>query len=188
MPHEYRTNVDAVGAKIVAQIATFGFTSTHEGRALGELLVDETVEGIVKRSRERQCDGEGNYWPPNTRKRIRAKARRNGECLTNFDTGQMLSVESLKGTVTITQYLVTIAYGTGEVGKQPTREAARYAYARNVDTVAAYVAAEAVTDDDKAFYAAQQHRAFYQLDETIKATNFAVFTDALGAHMKNTGR
>lgn len=170
MPHAYRTNVAAVGAAIVASIETFGFTTTSEGKALGMLLAEGTAEGIRERSIERQCDGEGVAWPLNSEPRRRAKYRRMGGALTNVDTGQMLSIASLMGRVIVSQYLVTITYGTGEIGGD------------GID------GGPAISDDDKSFYAHSQHRGFFQLDTTIKASNFTMFSTALGDHIRNPGR
>jgi hypothetical protein len=76
----------------------------------------------------------------------------------------MLSIASLMGQVIISQYLVTIRYGTGEEDEH------------------------GMTDQDKAFYAHSQFRSFYQLDQIIKEANFVMFSTALGVHLQNPGR
>ena len=183
MPHHYQTNVDQVAADMRHTIDSFGFTSTHEGRALGELLVDEIVEGIHLRSVEKQCDGDGTPWPENKWRTRQRKIKLHGEALVNVDTGQMLSVRSLRGKVTITQYLVTIEYGTGTAAQSPDRLPATQRI-----HVAGGTAKELITDVDKATFAAEQNRRFFELDDEICAKTFTVFTTALGAFLANPGR
>jgi hypothetical protein len=183
MPHEYKFNQAAFTDGVTRAINTFGFTSTYEGRALGMLLVGQTVEGIQHRSIEKQCDGSGNKWPLNSERTRRRKYRQWGEALVNKDTGQMLSVESLRGKVTVTQYLIRIEYGTGKVFE----EADRLPKMDRIRIDGGY-AKEPVTDEDKAFYAHQQGRDFYELDQEICDDNFAMFRGALAAHLANPGR
>jgi len=54
MSHTYTSNAAQVGQELVADLTSFGFTSTHEGRALGEIIGEEIVEGIRFRSIEHQ--------------------------------------------------------------------------------------------------------------------------------------
>jgi hypothetical protein len=181
--HTYTTNVDQVAANMRATMDTFGFTDRREGRALGELIVDEIIDGIVVRSIDRQCDGDGVPWPKNAPATRDRKYKQYGEALVNKDTGQMLSVKSLRGTTTITQYLITMTYGTGEAGEVPDRLPAVHRINVGGETVK-----ELITDVDKAIYAVEQGRSFYELDDTICGATFAVFTSALGAHLANPGR
>jgi hypothetical protein len=191
MPHSYTTNVDEVNAWTVGLFDTFGFTSTYEGKALGNVLAETTAEGIRERSIERQCDGSGTPWPVNSDgdgslssrnatsvhgQGYRSRKRRlYGTDLTNVRTGQMLSIQSLMAKVVVTQYLVEIHYGTGE---PPTSSST--GYIEDAD--------KRISDDDKAFYAHEQGRKFFELDADICDANFAAFSKALGAHMANPGR
>lgn len=182
--HTYKTNVDQVTADMQATLATFGFTDKREGRALGELIVDEIIDGIIVRSIDRQCDGNGKPWPKNAKATRDRKIKLRGEALTNVDTGGMLSKKSLRGTTTITQYLITMNYGTGEAAEVPDRLPAVH----RVQADEEGIAKEPVTDVDKAIYAVEQGRSFYELDDEICGKTFTVFTTALGAHLANPGR
>jgi hypothetical protein len=205
--HTYKTNVDQVTRDMQATLATFGFTDRREGRALGELIVDEIIDGIVVRSIDQQCDGNGTKWPVNKPPTWRRKYAQWGEVIINKDTGQMLSVKSLRGTTTITQYLITMNYGTNEAqpdhtqpgahffatkGGQITRVENQHAATARHPRISSPAMAEhgyvEVTDVDKAYYANLQGRSFYELDDTICGATFAVFTAALGAHLANPGR
>ena len=183
MAHHYETNVDEIGRSLIGVIESFGFTSTHEGKALGELIVDEVVGGIQARSAERQCGGVGPRWPINEKTRYEEKQKRLGVCLTNFDTGQMLSAESLKGKVRISQNLVEIEYGTGEAADVPDRLPATH----RIDVLGG-TAKEPVTDIDKATYAAEQGRGFFELDDEICDETFKAFSETLSEHIRNQGR
>jgi hypothetical protein len=174
MSHSYRVHGDPA-ADIAAQIATFGFTTTYEGKALGEILKEGNAEGIAIRSANEQKGGEGPPWKENSEPYRSDKFRRYGVTDTNYRTRQMLSIQSLEGTTTITKDLVTIAYGTGQA---PTSGATGY-----IDPKA-----DDATDVEKAGWAEEQGRGFFQLDENIKQHNFEDFSKALGEHMRNTGR
>jgi hypothetical protein len=188
--HSYATNAAEIGELFVQTIRSFSFTTTHEGKALGHLLADRTAEGIAERSAARQCDGDGNPWPLNSDKRRRMKYKRDGYCLTNYDTGQMLSVPSLKGKVIVEPHLVTIEYGTGEPSPAPTHQSGGLggSPARQRIKITGGHATEAITDIDKATFAAEQGRGFFELDQDICDTNFKHFQEALGAHIANPGR
>ena len=178
MPHAYHVDMNAFAEALTGTIATFGFTATHEGRALGELIVDNVVEGIALRSIERQCGGDGVRWPLNSDARRREKFRRMGQALTNVDTGQMLSAKSLRGTTKITQHMVTMDYGTNTPMNVPDRLPATQRI-----VVLGGIAKERVTDVDKAYYALIQGRSFFELDD-----NFKSFSTTLAAHLANPGR
>jgi hypothetical protein len=173
--HTYTTNAAEVGSKTAEAIAAFGFNTDYVGRALGELLADGIVEGIAERSADRQCDGLGNPWPKNKEPYRSRKKKKYGEELTNYRTGQMLSIVSLKGDTRIEKNEVTIGYGTA---KPP--DGSSTGYLSEAD--------KSITDIEKAYFAARQNRAFFQLDQDICDTNFKRFSEALSAHIANYGR
>jgi hypothetical protein len=184
MSHTYETNAAEIGQRFVDAIRSFGFTTTHEGKALGMVLAEGTAEGIRARTVDEQLTGDGSPLPLNSDRRRREKYKRNGECLTNVDTGQMLSIKSLMGKVIVEQYLVTIEYGTGEAAEAtPDRMSPRQRI-----RITGGTATEHVTDVDKATFAAEQGRGFFQLDQTICDSNFKDFSAAFGAHLANPGR
>jgi hypothetical protein len=187
MPHAYHVDAAAFSEALTATINTFGFTSTHEGRALGELIVDNVIDGIKTRSIERQCSGDGTPFRANSDATRRRKYRQFGEVIVNKDTGQMLSGKSLRGTTTITQYLITMDYGTNTGMDVPDRLPAVARIGHRMDITGGQ-AKEVVTDVDKAYYASIQGRSFYELDDAICDKNFASFSITLGAHLANPGR
>lgn len=179
--HTYTTNVEHVNAHMLAAMNSFGFDSRFEGRALGELIIDNIIGGIVDRSIEKQCTGDGTPWPKNSDTTERRKKKQFGEAIINKDTGQMLSAKSLRGTTTITQFAIQMEYGTGEASP----DGATVKVAAGPGDEHAY---EPVTDVDKAVYAVQQGRSFYELDQEICDKNFASFSKTLGDHLANPGR
>jgi hypothetical protein len=187
MPHAYHFDANAMAEALTATINTFGFKSTNEGRALGELIVDEIIDGIQTRSIERQCDGNGVPWPKNAPSTAARKYAQYGEAIVNKDTGQMLSAKSLRGTTVISQYLITMDYGTNTGMAGPDRLPAVQRIGHRVDITGGQ-AKEVVTDVDKAMYAAEQGRGFYELDDQICDATFARFSETLGAHLANPGR
>jgi hypothetical protein len=190
MAHTYATNAAEVGERLVETIRSFGFTITHEGKAPGQLLADNTAAGIHERSVVRQCDGDGKPWPLNSDKRRRMKYRRDGFCLTKVDTGQMLSLATLKAKVTVEQHLVTNTYGTGEPSPPPTHQSGGLggSAARSRISFGGQTSYEAITDVDKATFAAEQGRGFYELDQDITDGNFKRWQETLDAHLANPGR
>lgn len=210
MPHEYHTNAEQVWADMQATIATFGFTSTWEGRNLGEGIVDEIISGIADRSIEKQCDGSGMPWPPNKPPTWRRKYRQWGEVIINKDTGQMLSAQSLRGTTKISQFQIVMDYGTNEPQPETMAPLGKFIYTTSPTQITHVLNAHGgstkhpkirgvlegdresgyvlVTDVDKAYYASIQGRSFYELDDEICNSTFSRFSAALGAHLANPGR
>jgi hypothetical protein len=177
MSHTYRSNAAEVGQDFVDSIRSFGFRSTHEGKALGEVIVENIVGGIRERTIDRQQRVDGSPLPPNSPATRRRKELRGQEPLTNVDTGDMLSIRALRGTTTITDDLVRMEYGTGEAPEPvPDRLPARH----RIDVLGG-TAREPVTDVEKALWAYEQGRDFYGLDQKIADDNFADFSEALGA-------
>jgi hypothetical protein len=85
----------------------------------------------------------------------------------------MLSVESLRGEITVSNHKITMRYGTGTC---PT----------GVANGAELTKQDATTTDlEKAFYANHQKRSFYELDQDISNANVAVLDKALSAYLKN---
>jgi len=88
----------------------------------------------------------------------------------------MLDGPSLRGEVNVSQHLIEMRYGTGLC---PDR-AANGAELTNQDATTPGLV--------KAFYAEQQGRGFYDLDQPTCDQTFAPFSEALGAHLANPGR
>ncbi len=174
MEHYHENTADLRGF-VVGTIETFDFrAATEEGRALGEILPDVIADGISERStRERAAPSTGT-WRENEEKYKRRKLRLYGVGETNSRTGQMLSILSLRGKVTIEPQLLTMEYGTG----QPPSSGST-GYISDQDRL--------ITDEDKAFYAAEDGRGFYELDETIGRDLDEEVGKCLDAHLKRQG-
>ena len=95
MSHTYTSNAAEIGQHFVDQIRSFGFTSTHEGKALGEVIIENVIEGIRTRTIDQQLNRDGEPLPPNSDnppgKGYRSKKKEKyGVELTNVRTGHML--------------------------------------------------------------------------------------------------
>jgi hypothetical protein len=188
MSHTYRSNAEEIGRRLVEQIRSFGFRTTHEGKALGELIVDNIIDGIQVRSTETQSAPSTGPWPVNSDnppgQGYRSRKRRQyGTDLTNIRTGQMLSADSLRGKTTIEDRLVKMEYGTNLVMEGSALSDRRTSTKTSVGDFR-----YDVTDVDKATYANEQHRSFFELDQEIMDANFQRVNDALAAHLANPGR
>jgi len=181
MSHTYVTNAADVGEALVKEIQSFGFRSTHEGRALGEIIVEEIAEGIAIRSTEQQMSPSAGTWPENSDnpagKGYRSrKKKKYGTDLVNERTGQMLSIQALKGEVKISDRLIEMRYGSATC----PQSAKNGATLTNQDAT--------TMDIVKAFYAERQGRGFYELDQDITDKTFNSTSEALGQHLANPGR
>ena len=177
----YTHNAGDVGQHFVDVIRSFGFRSTHEGRALGEVIVENIVEGIRARTITEQQDRNRDPLPPNSdnppgKGYLSRKKKKYGVELTNVRTGQMVGETSLRGQVEITNHLIRLRYGTAEC---PTRAANGAELTKQDRTT---------TDIEKAWWAEQTGRGFYGLDQQIADDNFSDVKEALDHHMSSPVR
>jgi hypothetical protein len=84
----------------------------------------------------------------------------------------MLSRTSILGTVVIDTNEIEIRYGTG---KPPTYSDNGFMTESDRQT----------TDIEKAYWASQDDRQFFELDDEIKDATFQIFTDAFGQHLRS---
>jgi hypothetical protein len=180
----YNDNGPEIAAQFAESIATFRFDAKLEGRMLGRVIADVIVDGIAKRSQGTQSAPSTGRLPPNRNYGLggiwhghaERKHRKYGWEDTNYRTEQMLSHPSLAGKVEVRNDLVTLTYGTGQppsVGVGPNN------YSEPPDRT--------VTDDDKAFYAHEQGRGFYELDEDIGEQIDAQVEEVLALHLQRRG-
>ena len=100
------------------------------------------------------------------------KGKKYGTTKTNFRTGQMISRASVLGTVIITKNSVEIRYGTGQ---PPTSSVNGYIEERD----------KQITDVEKAEYADELGRPFFELDDQICDHTFNIIGDGLGDHIRS---
>lgn len=135
-------------------ILSFGFDKTIEGRSIGQDCVGVVADGIAARSIDAQGSPDGS-WPANEPKYKEWKRDKYGSDLVGVRTGQMLSIESLKGGSIITTHDVEMQYGTG---LPPTRSYASAYFDPRTDG--------SISDIEKAFLFSKR-RPFYVLDDAI---------------------
>ena len=172
MPPSYDSNVDDVFAWLTRCVDGFSLAESGRGNSIAETI----AQGIEERSDQRQ-QGADEPWPENSDnppgKGYRSRKRRKYKTdKTNYRTKQMLSRESLLGEVVVNKDSVTINYGTG---KPPT--AGAEGYIENSD--------KQITDIEKAFYAHQLDRPFFELDEQLIDKVFDDFCDELEEHLQS---
>lgn len=170
------SNIDAVAADIEAIVASYDFTLPGDDQSLGRDLAGVVATGIADRSAQGKAPN-GSDWAENREPYKSRKAKRYSALLPNELTGQMLSLESLKGQTTIAADAVEMKYGTGEAA---TRARTGPADAR--DCVA--------TDQQKAEWttegASGPPRPFYELDNAIADECQKVAGEALVKHLKGS--
>jgi hypothetical protein len=167
--HTYQfDNFEEVSAWILGSVKTFDLGENSRGQAIAEAV----AEGIARRSYDVQGSPSDPDWPENKPPYKKRKERLYGTGKTNYRTGQMLSRESILGKVTIDPKTVEIHYGTG---KPPT------------DGMNGYIeeADKQITDIEKAFIAASNDRAFFELDDEIKNRTSEIVSDALADHLRS---
>lgn len=167
MTTTYESNVDDVHRSVMEAITGFNF---HKGGS-GWHMVEAVADGIQERSADRQMAAV-QVWYANEPIYRAWKQRKYGTDKTNYRTGQMLSRESLLGVVVIDTNTIEIRYGTG---RPPAYSENGYMEDSDRQT----------TDIEKAYWASQDDRQFFELDDRIKDHTFQIFTDAFGDHIRN---
>lgn len=163
----YEHNADEIGRWIQKSVNEFTFQKGLSGWHMVEAVAD----GIQERSADKQMAAV-QVWYANEPEYRAWKKAHYGTDKTNYRTGQMLSRESLLGVVKIDTNSIEIQYGTG---KSPTTSDNGYMDKSD----------RQVTDIEKAYWASQDDRQFFELDDKIKDATFQIFTDAFGDHLRS---
>jgi hypothetical protein len=168
----YEDNLDEILDAIDELVDTFDFTLPGQDRSIGRDAAHSVGLGIQIRSTHEQIDANGAQFEPNERKYAEWKARsdRYDAHQPNVRTGQMLSLESLLGEVTVGKDLVEITYG-----KDKPAEKSMTGYMTKSD--------RETTDRDKAAYA-HEERPFWGLDKRIANGVAEDLTDHLDDHVE----
>lgn len=166
------SNVDQVNAWLKQVVDGFTWTLTLEAHSLGEDCAHIIADGIAVRSANNE--GAQGIWYANEPKYAEWKSAKYGvpNPAPNRRTGQMLSLDSLLGTVTITTDRVTMQYGTGTT---PTRSSASSYFDANTDG--------AVTDRQKAEWNSDK-RPFFELDDQISDAVFDFIEETIEDYLE----
>jgi hypothetical protein len=183
------SNQAEVGAWLIAAATDFGFNTpaTPGGKKLGDAIVDNHVAMITARSLDEQRGAQGD-WPKNQEPYATIKREEFGSNLVNVRTGEMLSAESLHGAPTITDKEVTHVYGTGRPGETPEprpRGVGGVGKRKRQGPAKFRKTRPEPTDIQKAAWAAEQGRGFFELDDKIKAANVEIVGEALAEHLRS---
>jgi|GEM_PF-2915897 len=166
------SNIDEVGQWISGILEGIDFTMPGADQSLGRDMAGVVANGIIDRSVPDAQAPDGSTWAANepeyaARKRARYDADQPG-----ILTGQMLSLESVKGELTLAPAEVTMKYGTGESAKR----------ARN--GAEPPKASDPPTDRQKAEWFTEGGRPFYELDDQINEAVVKEAEDAIEKHLE----
>lgn len=152
------SNADSFADWLGGVLDDFDFNSPGVHLSLRDDASSSVAEGIQERSKERQC-GAKDVWPENEYSYRKDKAEKYGTELTNYRTSQMLSTESLLANVGTTDNgrTAVMQYGTGTAPKTSMT-----GYIEDADKL--------VTDTEKAAFAHELGRPFFQVDQEIGTT------------------
>ena len=165
------SNADEVAAWLKEVIDGFGFHLAVENTTMGEDCVGIIAEGIMDRSIDDEAGPDGP-WSPNAEPYRSWKAKKYGVDKPNLRTGQMLSLQSLMGRVTVDARGATMEYGTGEA---PTRSSASAYFNPKTDG--------SITDIEKAYFCSQT-RPFYAIDDAIAERVYERIGEALSEYLR----
>ena len=166
------SNLSAVVAEIDRLVQSFDFTIPGKDQSLGRDLAGVVAMGIRDRSVPGRKAPDGSTWDDNEPRYAAKKRAKYDADQPNVRTGQMLSLESLKGRTAISADDVTMEYGTDT----PAASALNGTTLTKGDT--------AVTDVEKAGYCSER-RPFYGLDDTIGDAVRTAAAEALGDYLRD---
>jgi hypothetical protein len=161
------SNIDEIGRWLDQIIDTIDFTLPGKDASLGKDLIGVVAEGIIDRSVPEAQGPDGAKWDDNEDPYKSWKAVEYDAFQPGILTGQMLSLESVKGETTVGKDSVEMKYGTdtpasgSRNGKAPPS------------------AKEPPTDRQKAGWFHDRGNEFYGLDETIADDCMAECSEAI---------
>jgi hypothetical protein len=180
-------NLESVMSWLKDSVDSFNFAMPGETNpTLGEDCAEDVAKAIRARGLSDQ-KGAVDDWPPNSDNPSRRfpqgyrawKEEHYGTGLTNFRTsssdGSMLSVESLKGVPAVSPHQVTMNYG---LGRTPSSSDTGYTCADDYRR----------TDVEKAAYAVEQGRKFYDLTDDTNEPVLQRLGEALHRHLEERNR
>ncbi len=171
------SNIDQVADWLRESVAGVNFNMPADNAQLGGVCAREIAIGIQERAFNEQ-KGAVEEWPENSPGYKRYKGRHYGIELTNFRTQQMLLLGSLEANVHVEDdgKTTVMEYGTDQV---PTDSASGTLTATD----------QVRTDTQKAHYAHEQGRSFYEIDQKMDNERIMpVLRRALKAHLEERAR
>ena len=166
-------NIDDIERWLTELAAGFNFTMRGEDQSLGRDLAGVVAQGIIDRTIAHQQDATGGGLKALSEAYRKRKLKEYGLDDILFRTGQMLSLESVLGDLSLSPEEVQMTYGTGD---PPARGAGPMGKISDQD--------KEVTDREKAAFAHESDRPFYGLDTTIADDVAKAAAEALGSYLK----
>ncbi len=154
-----------------ALINDFNLTVPGKDQSLGRDMATEACLAIVERSVADQQDATGGTFKATSPKYTASKLRKFSVDLVGVRSGQMLSLESVKGEITVEPEVVTIKYGTGEVATR--------------SSTGGQLRSNEPTDRQKADWFTQGGRPFFGLLEADHDRVQGVARAALAEYLEN---
>jgi hypothetical protein len=144
------------------------FTMPGQDASLGKDCAGVVAQGIIDRSVPDAVSPDGGSWAANEARYAAYKRAKFAADQPGILSGQMLSLESVKGEVKVLPDQVTMTYGTGSTPSGSRTGAALSA------------SQSSVTDREKARHFADSGREFYGLDKDVVEAVVAEIEDAVG--------
>lgn len=161
------SNLGDVALWIDSIVESIDFTMPGRDQSLGRDLAGVVAEGIVDRSVPDAVSPDGSGWAANEARYAAWKRAKFAADQPGILSGQMLSLESVKGQVKVTPDSVEMTYGTGS-GASRSRTGAALSASQG-----------AISDRDKARHFADGGREFYGMDRQIVDAVMAEVEDSV---------
>lgn len=165
------SNINEVKLWIEGVVESIRFDMPGRDQSLGRDMAGVVAEGIIDRSVPDAMSPDGSGWAPNEARYAAYKLRKFAADQPGILSGQMLSLESVRGDVKVTPTEVTMSYGIGSGASRSRTGAALTA------------SQQAATDRDKARHFAESGREFYGMDRQIADAVVAEVEDAVADHL-----
>jgi hypothetical protein len=170
-----KSNADQVAGWIDRTIDGFSFELPGTDQSLGRDIAGIVAEGMIERAVPGARAPDGGTWAANEARYAAMKRKRFGADQPGILSGQMLSLASMMGRVSVTADRVEMTYGTGETPTRSTSGAALTASEKSA------------TDRQKAEWFTAGGRAFYGLDGKIAAKVIAHAGERFAEYLTKKG-
>ena len=178
------SNIDEVVAWLESFVNGFNFLLPGMDSSLGRDLAHVVAGRIGERAAQQSRGADPAPWDRVSARYLPRKRRKYGwpeaDGKPNYATGQMLSHASLMGETRVSDQLVEMHYGTGD----PPRRTASPTDGRTPRETAAD---ERATDREKAGYAHELGRDFYEIDDDIEAAVIEEADQHLAEYLRTHG-
>lgn len=165
-----RINFDQHVAWFKDLVDGFNFKLPGKDESVGKDLANLAAQRMTDRSEQQQGGPAGDIWLANEPRYAAWKAKKHNVHAVGVLTGQMLSHESMLGTLDVQSEEVTMKYGTGDPAK-------RFRGGESYDVE------NPPTDRQKAQWFEEGGRKFYGLDENISTELANLAGEALDEYL-----